>query len=172
MTSSQANLAVVQSLTITTQPQNQAVVRGGIAQFEVIAASTIPLTFQWYFGCTNPIPAAIQPTFTLTNVTFADGGNYCVVVSDAFGSVTSESALLRVLLAPEILVISRAASIVSIQFSTVSGLLYTVQYNDSFHPGGWVPLAKGFRQVGTGMPLTVPDPDTRERERFYRILVE
>ena len=172
VTSLSANLTIAAPPTITQQPQSQTVVRGGSAQFEVTAEGTIPLTFQWYLDCTNPIPAATQAALTFTNVTFADGGNYCVVVSDVFGTVTSQSALLRVLAAPEFLSISRAGPVVSIRFSTVSGLLYTVQYNDTLGPGGWVPLQKGFRQVGTGLPLTVPDPNTRELQRFYRILVE
>jgi hypothetical protein len=172
VTSSPAYLTVAESPTITQQPQNQTVVFGGSAQFEVTAAGTIPLTFQWYFACTNPIPAATQAVLTLTNVTFADGGNYCVVVSNAFGTVTSQSAILRVLAPPDFVLISGAGADVSVTFSTVSGLLYTVQYNDTLGPGGWLPLQGGFRRSGTGAPLIVPDPNTSEPQRFYRILVE
>jgi hypothetical protein len=172
VTSSPATLTVAELPRITQPPQNQTVVREGSAQFNVAAAGAAPLTFQWYFHCTNSIPAATQPILTLTNVTFADSGNYCVVVSNAFGTVTSQPAILRVLAAPDFVSISRTGTVASVTFSTISGLLYTVQYNDTLDPGGWVTLEKAFRQLGTGEPLTVPDPDTREPQRFYRILVE
>ncbi len=171
-TSLSANLTVAESPTITQQPQSQTVVRGGSAQFEVRAAGTSPLTFQWYLDCTNPVPTATQAALTLANVTSADGGNYCVVVSNAFGTVSSQSAALRVLAAPDFILISRAGSVVSVTFSTVSGLLYTVEANDTLDPGGWSPLPKGFRRLGTGAPLKVPDPNAREPQRFYRIRVE
>jgi hypothetical protein len=172
VTSLLAELTVVESPSITQQPQTQTVVRGGSAQFDVTAAGTPPLTFQWYFDCTNLIPAATQSALTLTNVTLTDSGSYCVVVSNGFGTVTSQPAVLRVLAAPDFVSISRSGTIVSITFSTISGLLYTVEYNDTFGPGGWLPLPKGFRRLGTGAPLTVPDPDTFDPQRFYRILVE
>jgi len=172
VTSAPASLVLAESPAITQQPQDETVVLGGIAQFDLIASGTVPLTFQWYLDCTNVIAGATQAGLTLTDVTLADGGNYCVVVSNAFGTVTSQPALLRVLAAPDFLSISRAGSIVSVTFSTVSGLIYTVQFNDTLGPGGWVPLQKGLRRLGTGSPLIVPDPDTREPQRFYRILVE
>ena len=108
---------------------------------------TPPLTFQWYLDCTNPIPAATQATLALTNVTLADGGNYCVVVSNAFGTVISQPAALRVLATPDFVSISRAGSVVSVRsprfpacstpFSTMTRLVPQVGYVCSTVSNGW-----------------------------------
>jgi len=171
-TSSPASLTVVETPAITQQPQDQVAAVGGTAQFTVTATSTLPLTFQWYFDCNILIPSATEATLTLTNLTFADAGNYCVEVSNPFVTITSQPAALRVLAAPDFVSIRRDETVVTITFATVSGLHYTVQYNDTLAPVGWTPLTKGFRRLGAGTPLTVPDADTQGEQRYYRILVE
>ena len=148
------------------------VMAGVTAAFSVSASGCPTLSYQWVFNETNFLAGATNAMLTLSNVTSAQAGLYAAVVSHANGAVTSQSAILRVLAAPDFVLISRAEAVVSVTFSTVSGLLYTVQYNDTLGPGGWVPLPEGFRRSGTGAPLIVPDPDTSGPQRFYRILVE
>jgi hypothetical protein len=88
--------------TITTQPTNQTVVVGGTASFSVTASGTPPLGYQWSFDGTN-IVGATNTTLTLTNVQLVQAGNYAMVVTNTYGSVTSSNAVLTVLVPPTII---------------------------------------------------------------------
>jgi len=60
------------------------------------------LNFQWLFNGTN-LAGATNSSLTFTNVQSAQAGTYSVVVSNAYGSVTSSNAVLEVNLIPIIL---------------------------------------------------------------------
>ncbi len=82
--------------TIITQPVSQTVAVGNNASFSVTAGGTAPLSYQWQFNNAN-ISGATTSTLSLVNAQSANAGNYSVVVSSAYGSVTSASANLAVL---------------------------------------------------------------------------
>ncbi|MGA2751145.1 MAG: C10 family peptidase [Verrucomicrobiota bacterium] len=87
---------------ITAQPQNQLFVDlGGAATFSVSALGNAPISYQWRFNGTN-LPGAIAASLTITNVQLPNTGNYCVVVTDPSGSVTSVLATLSIALPPTI----------------------------------------------------------------------
>jgi endonuclease/exonuclease/phosphatase family metal-dependent hydrolase len=94
--SSNATLTVNSSPVILTQPQNQTVSAGQDANFTVSASGATPLAYQWRFFSTN-LPGATSPSFTRTNAQSADAGNYSVVITNSYGSVTSLNASLIVL---------------------------------------------------------------------------
>ena len=79
---------------ILTQPSSQKVTLGLNATFSVVADGTPPLQYQWLFNGAGLAGA------TASSLTFAvgdgSGGTYSVVVSNAFGSVTSTNAALVV----------------------------------------------------------------------------
>lgn len=54
-----------------------------------------PLRYQWRFNG-SAIPEATNSTFSVTNVSFSNRGDYSVAVSNAFGAVTSTPAVLTV----------------------------------------------------------------------------
>lgn len=81
--------------TITTQPQGASVLAGGTATFVVVAASIPEVTYQWRRDGV-PLPGATLAALALTNIQSAQGGRYSVIVTSAFGSVTSVDALLTV----------------------------------------------------------------------------
>jgi hypothetical protein len=80
---------------ITTQPTSQTVTVGNSASFSVTASGTLPLDYQWNFNRTN-IPGATNSMLTLTNVKVSQAGNYAVLVTNAFGSILSSNAVLRI----------------------------------------------------------------------------
>lgn len=94
MTSTPAIL-IVQPLLISSQPQSLAVLSGATANFGVSVFGTQPLAYQWLFN-NSPIPGATHPTLQLTNVQLSESGTYLVIVTNAFGAVTSAPALLSV----------------------------------------------------------------------------
>jgi uncharacterized delta-60 repeat protein len=81
--------------TIITQPANQTVFVGTDMTLSVIAQGLPPLGYQWRKDGTN-IGSAVASTFTLANVQTNDAGVYSVIVSNAFGMVTSSNATLTV----------------------------------------------------------------------------
>ncbi len=84
---------------ITTDPQDQTVLVGQDATFNVLASGTLPLSYQWYGDTNNSntlLTDATNSSLTLTNVQLSDAGGYSVIVSNAYGSVTSAVAQLSV----------------------------------------------------------------------------
>ncbi|MFM2083136.1 MAG: hypothetical protein RL380_1827, partial [Verrucomicrobiota bacterium] len=94
-TSTDAVLTVGTAPSITTQPTNRTVAKGATTTFTVVAAGSPTLAYQWRLGGTN-IVGATATSYTLVNVQTNHAGNYSVVVSSPFGSVTSSTATLKV----------------------------------------------------------------------------
>jgi hypothetical protein len=73
-----------------------------------VTASGQPVTYQWYEGAAKlsnvagNIYGATNATLTFSNVAFGNGGNYSVVVTNSFGSVTSSVVSLTVITNVEI----------------------------------------------------------------------
>jgi uncharacterized delta-60 repeat protein len=93
-TSSVASFAVTDPW-ISSQPSSQLVSTGQVVTLAVGANGTPPINYQWRKQGVN-IPNATAQQLTLNNVQFPDGGGYDVVLSDAFGSVTSAVAVVSV----------------------------------------------------------------------------
>jgi glucose/arabinose dehydrogenase len=100
---------------ITAQPANRTVAIGQTATFSVAATGTQPLTYQWQRGTTN-IAGATSASYSLTAAAADTGATFRVVVTNAFGTVTSSSATLTVT--------SNAAPVATISTPT-NGSLYS-----------------------------------------------
>ena len=81
---------------IDQQPQDQTVFVGDDAQFSVLASGSSPLFYQWYYNTNSILLTQTNFTLTVTNAQTSDAGSYSVLVSNAFGSVTSTVAQLTV----------------------------------------------------------------------------
>jgi poly(beta-D-mannuronate) lyase len=80
---------------ITAQPAPKLVSVGGSATFTVAADGIAPFSYQWRKD-TDPITWGTNSSLTVTNVQAADVGNYSVVVSNAYGTATSQDAALSI----------------------------------------------------------------------------
>lgn len=97
---------------ITTQPQAYAWTNTGTASFSVVASGTPLLVYQWLFNGTNltdgpsgtgsTIAGSTTTNLVITGLTLADLGNYQVVVTNTYGSVTSSNASLTIAASPQI----------------------------------------------------------------------
>jgi alpha-tubulin suppressor-like RCC1 family protein len=99
VTSSVVTLIVNMPPSITAQPTNRTVAASSNAVFSVGVIGTAPLHYQWLFNgarLTNSakISGATNASLVLSNVQATNTGNYQVVVTNAFGSVTSSNAAL------------------------------------------------------------------------------
>lgn len=86
---------------IRAQPTSQTNDFGATATFNVLAIGSVPLSYQWRKDNTNlvdgdRISGAHTAGLTISNVYGGDSGGYTVVVSNSYGSITSEVAVLTV----------------------------------------------------------------------------
>ena len=79
---------------IVAQPQDSSANPGQTVTFTVSAVG-LPQFFQWRKDGTN-IPGATAGSLTLSNLVVPDRGYYSVVITNAYGSVTSSNAYLLV----------------------------------------------------------------------------
>ncbi len=80
---------------ISTQPVSVSVTAGGSATFSVVATGTGTLTYQWYEDAVA-ISGATGASYTISDADSTEAGSYDVVVTNAYGTVTSSTATLTV----------------------------------------------------------------------------
>jgi hypothetical protein len=80
---------------IVTQPVSLSIISGGTAAFVVGASGTLPLSYQWYFNG-EPCAVLASSVLQLDAVSTNQAGTYQVVLSNAFGMVTSAPVTLTV----------------------------------------------------------------------------
>jgi N-acetylneuraminic acid mutarotase len=93
--SEEAMLTVI-SPAIFTDPLSRSGYAGQSTTFNVLAAGTGTVTYQWRKSGVN-IPTATNSSLTLSPLNYRSAADYDVVVTDDFDSATSESAELTVL---------------------------------------------------------------------------
>jgi hypothetical protein len=95
VTSSVANLTVLTPVSIVTPPSPRTVIPGVRTAFVVGPGGSGPLSYQWQFNGVN-ISGANSQSYVVTNAQPLVAGNYQVVVSNSFSSITSPPAALTV----------------------------------------------------------------------------
>jgi len=84
---------------ITRQPVSQTVTQGANVTFTVAAGGATPLSYQWKLESTD-LAGATASVLALTNVSFADAGDYSVTITNVAGLTSSAPATLTVTPAP------------------------------------------------------------------------
>ena len=101
VTSSNAMLTILSPPVISQQPSDQTAIAGAPVTFTVQAAGSAPLAYQWSFNSAS-IPGATQSSYSIAAAHPTNAGIYSAVVSNAYGTAPSSSALLAVILPPAI----------------------------------------------------------------------
>jgi hypothetical protein len=138
VTSAVATLTVYVPPSITSQPQNQTVIEGQNVLLSVAASGTAPISYQWQAtnttggGFTNlttggQIAGANTNLLEISNVAGNNALFYQVIITNAYGAVTSSPAFLKVV--PPVLV--------DVQFLGASGTTW--------------PLGSGSPQTGAAV---------------------
>ncbi|HEV3470498.1 MAG TPA: PQQ-dependent sugar dehydrogenase [Pyrinomonadaceae bacterium] len=179
---------------VVTQPSSQTVAPGQTATFSVSASGTQPLAYRWERsdnpscgaspGPFNPVAGANAPSLTVGPVTAADNcSRFRAVVSNAFGSVTSDAAALNVTTnsAPTAVInapaegsLYRAGQRISYSGSATdpedgalpaSAFLWRVDFHHEMHTHPFVPPTAG-RTAGS---FTVPTTGETSADVWFRI---
>ncbi len=95
VTSRVATILIIQPPAIATQPISLKVDAGATVSFTVTAIGDSPLTYQWFFQG-EALLNQTNASLSLTGVTVQQNGAYAVSVSNPYGSVTSDNAILEV----------------------------------------------------------------------------
>ena len=80
---------------ISVQTQSTFSYAGGSAVLSVGIQGTYPISYQWYFN-SSALPGQTNDTLSLVDISTNDSGSYFVIVTNAFGAVTSSIATLTV----------------------------------------------------------------------------
>ncbi len=96
VTSSVATLSLLGMPVIVSQPANRSAWAGSNATFAVSATGSPPLGYQWHGNDGAPIDRGTNALLLLNEVRTNASGNYTVVVTNNYGSITSSAAALIV----------------------------------------------------------------------------
>ena len=144
VTSAVATLTVVLPPSILFQPASQVVLPGSNATFSVTATGTPPFYYSWYFDSTNLLQAGTNTTLVVSNANTVDAGNYDVVITNDYGTVTSGAANLIVAYPP---VITSGPSNQTVLPG--NNIVFTVSVGAT--PG---PFSYQWQQNGINLPIT------------------
>ena len=133
---------------ILTPPASLTATNGNNAMFTVTAGGQPPFWYRWLFNGTNlPAGGSVSGTtsnrLTITSVTSSNAGNYSVLVTNSYGSVTSAVATLTVVLPPSfstqptnLVVVAGGNAVFSATVSGASPLVYQWRQNGTNLPSG------------------------------------
>ena len=158
-------LVNVGPVTFLNPPYSQTIFKGGNAVFNPAVLGLAPIDFQWKQNGTN-VPNATNSVLQISNAQFSDTGNYQLVASNSFGSVTSAVAVLTV---------NDTAPFFTVQPTNVT-VLQNSNFTLSASIGGLPPFAYQWRLNGTPITsatntvLTVTNAQLTN-EGFYSLLV-
>jgi hypothetical protein len=144
---------------VRSQPANQAAIVGDTVTYTVAAGGTPPLRYQWRFN-SRVIAAASSASLTLTNVQSSQAGNYDVIVSNGFGSVTSAVATLSVQVPTNIDFDFETAETTPLWFGTTQ----MVQNTSASHQGT---NAAAFSGIYPDSQLMLQLPQNTRKVEFY-----
>jgi hypothetical protein len=105
ITSLPAALDIISAPVIVSQPQSTNAFVSQTVSFQVNVFGSPPLQYQWRFNGAN-IANATNPILTLANLQLTHAGTYSVRVTNAIGSVLSDSVTLNVAVAPTITILA------------------------------------------------------------------
>ncbi|HEX4263993.1 MAG TPA: chitobiase/beta-hexosaminidase C-terminal domain-containing protein [Verrucomicrobiae bacterium] len=129
--------------TITSQPQPQSLIVGQTGGFIAAASGTRPLFYQWRFNGTNlldkaEISGSLTSALTLSNLTPDEAGNYTLVVTNIYGSITSAPAALSLLpIGNPVISVQFVGNGTSLTPDQIAGIYATPNWNlDNQNSGG------------------------------------
>jgi hypothetical protein len=92
------SLALVkQPAVVVAYPESQTAEVGATVTLVAHTDDFQPLSFQWFHNATNALGSLTDDVLQLRSVQPVQAGNYCVVVTDAFGAATSAPVTLSVI---------------------------------------------------------------------------
>jgi hypothetical protein len=173
VTSSVAVLTIGVPPTITNLPTPLIATNGSPALLTVGASGTPPLFYQWQMDATNlsdggNIAGSSTAALSLLAAGANDAGSYDVIVTNAFGSVTSSVVTLNVVFLLQSVSVAANGSAVNFSWLSTPGVAYQVQATTNLATGTWTNLGPAI--IATNSVTIDLDTIGPDSQRFYRIL--
>jgi uncharacterized delta-60 repeat protein len=162
---------------IASQPVSVAKAVGSSAAFTVSATGSASLRYQWIRSGTNLLDGGnvfgvTSNTLALANVQMSDSADYRVIITNAFGSVTSLVATLTVIEPPKISVnsIMITNGAFSFVFTNPPGKTFTVltTTNITLPLVNWT-VSPGLSEVSPGQYRFVDPQPANRTQRYYTV---
>ena len=151
---------------------------GSNATFSLSVSGAAPLSYQWLRNGI-PLPTANSSSLSFTATNRAAAGSYAVVVTNAYGSITSSPALLRVLVPQRLLAPERLADgRLQLRFGDQDGGMVgagdaagfeVYATTNFFATNAWVRLTNSLTLTNGLLRLEDSDAPFLPR-RFYRVI--
>ena len=155
ITSAVATLTVTVQPAITIQPASQIVAVGSSPSFTVAVGGLGSFGYEWYFGGTSLVQSGVNSTLTLPNVSTNNAGNYMLVVTNNYGSVTSQIATLTVVPPPSITILPASQTNLggtnvsfSVAVAGVGPFTYQWRFNGTNLPNNIITTVAGIGPYG------------------------
>jgi sugar lactone lactonase YvrE len=159
VTSIVAALTVVYPPSIISQPTSQGISAGSNANLNMTVTGTLPIYYSWYFNIISLIQTGTNASLLVSDFGPANVGQYTVIVTNAYGSVTSSLATLE--MPPAVSVITPPASqtllsgsnvTFSVEVDGIGPFTYQWQFNGTNLPNNIITTVAGggFNYSGVG----------------------
>jgi hypothetical protein len=156
------------TLGILTQPQSETVGIGSPATLTVLAAGVSPIAYQWVRN-NVPIAGETNTTLSFPSTARTNSGNYHVIISNPFVTLTSTTAVLTVVAPPQ-LSIARASSTVTITAFGDPGRLHRLQSSTNLNAASeWVQVGT-HTMPGSGSATWNLSASTNAGAVFFRVV--
>lgn len=162
---------------IASEPASRSNSFGATVTFTVSATGSAPLRYQWQRDGTNLLNApglsgANSSTLTLANVQADAAAGYAVVITNAFGSITSSLATLT-LVAPSSMMVGSASATngtLTFSFTNTPGASFTVLTTTNLGSplSNWTPAGE-VTEILPGQFLFTDSEAAANHQRFYRV---
>jgi sugar lactone lactonase YvrE len=153
-------------------PQSLAGYAGTNVVFSVNVMGTMPFYYQWELNGANlvdgpNISGSQSNVLTISSVLLTNIGNYQLIISNAYGCVTSIVANQSIVLPPMKPLLSQFPGMTGFSWLANSNLTYQVQYTTNLSQPDWINLGASFSTNGNA--AVVVDSVTNDLQRYYRI---
>jgi hypothetical protein len=142
-----------------------------------MASGSLPLAYQWRTNGISladggSISGSLGNVLTLAGLTTNSTGNYSLVITNAYGSVTSSVARLVVVYrtnsTPEIALGSPQPGVLNLQLAGGYGLSYVLESRTNLVAGAWPSIATNVADI-TGAWRFTDSGMASNPARFYRL---
>ncbi|NLE00239.1 MAG: hypothetical protein GX640_10230 [Fibrobacter sp.] len=154
---------------ITSHPVSKTVTEGESVSISVSATGSGNLYYSWYKN-DSPIGGEILSSYSISNTTSSDAGSYRCVVSNSYGTVSSNAAVLTVVQGISPPVVNRQPSDISVEKGNKATFSVTASGTD--------PLQYQWQRNGVNISeansssYTTPSTDMSNNGDLFRCIVE